>query len=97
MGDSTPNKAQVSAGKYFAVLLRSDGRAVPSALQGEPGRIPPLENGVRYTQVSVGWYHIVLLRSDGSAVASGSNHCGQCDIPPLEDARGPRSAGHEGL
>ena len=35
--------------------------------------------------VSAGFDHTVLLRGDGVAMACGTNFCGQCDIPRLED------------
>lgn len=39
-------------------------------------------------QVSAGGLHTLLLRSDGRVVACGSNGCGQCQIPPLDEGSG---------
>jgi hypothetical protein len=68
----------VSAGRFYTVLLQSDGLAVACGryIEGQC-RIPPLHEGVKYTQVSAGDYHTVLLRSDGCAVESS--------LPPLDE------------
>ena len=46
-----------------------------------------LEPGIVYTQVSANLYQTVLLRSDGCAVACGQNDSGQCNFPPLDEAK----------
>ena len=68
----------VSAGRFYTVLLQSDGLAVACGryIEGQC-RIPPLHEGVKYTQVSAGDYHTVLVRSDGCAVESS--------LPPLDE------------
>ena len=78
--------AQVSAGKFHTVLLRSDGCAVAIGFNGDGHcSIPPLDEGIAYTQISAGNYSTVLLRSDGSAVAIGRNGERQSNIPPLDE------------
>ena len=59
--------------------LRSNSFHVPHA-----GR-------VRFLAVMVShmfeYQHTLLLRSDGKAVAFGTNICGQCNIPPLDEGK----------
>ena len=75
----------MSAGEFFTVLLRSDGKAIACGESDfDQCDFPVLEEGMSYTQVSAGHVHTVLLRSDGMAVACGANDFGKCEVPPLD-------------
>lgn len=83
---------QVSAGGHHMLVLHRSGKAQALSNFGYDDhgqcQIPALEEGVLYTQVSAGGLHTLLLRSDGRVVACGSNGCGQCQIPPLDEGSG---------
>ena len=43
------------------------------------------DNWSNITDIAMGESHVVGLRSDGTVVATGSNHCGQCDVDDWTD------------
>jgi len=71
--------AQIDAGMYHSVGLKTDGSLVAwGRNNNEQCNYPP---GNDYVAVSAGDNHCLALKSDGTVVAWGSNAAHQCDVP----------------
>jgi len=78
--DGNLKYAQVAAGHFSALLLRSDGIAVSFNFDRIAGitrcdqvKIPALVGDLTYTQVAACGKHVVLLRSDGTVASFYNN------------------------
>jgi hypothetical protein len=70
--------AQVAAGGYHTVGLKSDGTLVAAGYNyyGQCN----VGGWTDITQVAAGGYHTVGLKGDGTVVATGDNFFGQCNV-----------------
>jgi len=76
-------KAQVAAGWYHTVGLKSDGTVI--AVGDNRWGQCDVESWSDIQQVAAGSLHTLGLKSDGTVVAVGNNYSGQCDVESWAD------------
>ena len=74
---------EVRASASSTALMRSDGQVCFFGDVVNYVGAVSYANGVVYIDVAMGFDHALLLISDGTVKAVGSNHFGQCQVPPL--------------